>query len=93
MSLLVASNDQRIDVEETQHYLLIVWGCAPLLGKPIASCCRTATTSLLMMSARYLTDETLCDSEEGPRRPPGELGLYARGPPALRAPGMGPSET
>ena len=26
VSLLAASNDQRIDVEETQHYLLIVWG-------------------------------------------------------------------
>src|SRR5450759_1551029 len=41
---------------------------------PIASCCRTATTSLLMLSARFLTDGTLCEAEAGPSRPPVELG-------------------
>ena len=40
----------------------------------IASCCRTATTSLPMLSARYLTDETLCEAEAGLSRPPVEQG-------------------
>jgi hypothetical protein len=35
---------------------------------PVASRCRTATTSLLM-----LTDETLCEAEAGLSRPPVEL--------------------
>src|SRR5450759_5356592 len=37
------------------------------------ACCRTATTSPLLLSARYLTDETLCEAEAGPSRPPGGL--------------------
>src|ERR1035437_3947638 len=51
------------------------WGPRPLPPSQdatparIASRCRTATTSLLM-----LTDETLCEAEAGPSRPPGELG-------------------
>jgi hypothetical protein len=39
----------------------------------IASCCRTATTSLLVRSARFLSDGTLCEAEAGLSRPPGEL--------------------
>jgi hypothetical protein len=40
---------------------------------PIPSCCRTAATSLLLLSARFLTDEMLCEAEAGLSRPPVEL--------------------
>jgi hypothetical protein len=49
-------------------------------------------TSLLMLSSWYLTDGRSAMAKQV-RRPPIELCLYARGPLALRAPGMGPSET
>ena len=42
--------------------------------RPSRACCRTATTSPLLQSARYLTDGTLCEAETGPGRPPVELG-------------------
>jgi hypothetical protein len=34
---------------------------------PIPCCCRTAAPSLLMLSARFLSDETLCEAEAGLR--------------------------
>ena len=40
---------------------------------PIPSCCRTATPSLPMLSARFSIDEMLCEAEAGLSRPPVEL--------------------
>jgi len=61
------------------------WGPCPLLGAPVSPplpktrhrrplrAAAGATPSLLMLSARFLTDETRCEAEAGLRRPPVEL--------------------